>query len=96
MRFALTGGVWLHRHKIRNEPMESESFSRYIRAQNNVWIYASNITEFHYFDLEFANPTNCTVVQIIFPGNLEILDLAPLAGEPVQVDFHIPLKARRI
>src|SRR5204862_196766 len=21
MRFALTGGVWLHRHKIRNEPM---------------------------------------------------------------------------
>ena len=82
--------------EIRNEPMESESFSRYIRAQNNVWIYASNVTEFHFFDLEFANPTNCAVVQIIFPGNEEILDLAPLSGWPVKVDFQIPLKARRL
>ncbi len=82
--------------EIRNEPMESESFSRYIRGQSNLWIYASNITEFHYFDLEFANPTNCAVVQIIFPGDLEILDLAPLSGGPVKVEFQIPLKARRI
>ena len=82
--------------EIRNEPMESESFSNYIREQNNLWIYASNITEFHYFDLEFADPTNCAVVQIIFPGNLEIVDLAPLAGGPVKVNFQIPLKAQRI
>ncbi|HKS24392.1 MAG TPA: hypothetical protein VJZ76_16450 [Thermoanaerobaculia bacterium] len=81
--------------EIRNEPMESESFSSYIRGQNNLWIYASNITEFHYFDLQFDDPKNCVVVQIIYPGNLEILDLAPLAGGPVQVDFHIPLKAHK-
>lgn len=81
--------------EIRNEPMESESFSSYIRGQNNLWIYASNITEFHYFDLQFDDPKNCVVVQIIYPGNLEILDLAPLSGGPVTVNFQIPLKAQR-
>ena len=42
--------------EIRTEPMESYSFRGWIRRQNNLWIYASNITEFHYFDLEFADP----------------------------------------
>jgi hypothetical protein len=82
--------------EIRNEPMESESFRQWIRGQDNLWIYASNITEFHYFDLDFADPANAVVVQIIFPGNLQILDLAPLSGGPVQVDFQIPLRARRL
>ena len=82
--------------EIRTEPMESEGFRNWIRDQNNLWIYASNITEFHYFDLEFANPTNCVLLQIIFPGNVQLLDLAPVSGGPVKVDFHIPLKAERI
>jgi hypothetical protein len=82
--------------EIRNEPMESESFRESIRSQDNLWIYSSNITEFHYFDLEFADPKNCVVVQIIFPGDLQILDLAPLSGGPVRVDFQIPLKAQRL
>jgi hypothetical protein len=82
--------------EIRTEPMESETFSRWIRAQNNLWIYASNITEFHYFDLEFADPSNCVVLQIIFPGNAQLLDLAPLAGGPVKVKFEIPLKVERM
>ncbi|HEX8847845.1 MAG TPA: hypothetical protein VF791_24605 [Pyrinomonadaceae bacterium] len=78
---------------IRTEPMESESFSKWIRDQNNLWIYASNITQFHYFDLEFANPTNVVVVQIIHPDQPQLLDLAPLSGGPVKVKFEIPLKA---
>lgn len=82
--------------EIRTEPMEGEEFSRFIRGQNNLWIYSSNITEFHYFDLEFADTSNVVVVQIIFPCRLQILDLAPLAGGPVRVHFHIPLKAERI
>ena len=82
--------------EIRTEPMESDGFRNWIRDQNNLWIYASNITEFHYFDLEFANPTNCVLLQIIFPGYVQLLDLAPLSGGPVKVDFHIPLKAERI
>jgi len=82
--------------EIRTEPMESDGFRNWIRAQNNLWIYASNITEFHFFDLEFANPTNVVLLQIIFPGDVQLLDLAPLSGGPVKVDFHIPLKAERI
>ena len=75
--------------------MESDDFRNWIREQNNLWIYASNITEFHFFDLEFANPTNVVLLQIIFPGDVQLLDLAPLSGGPVKVDFHIPLKAER-
>ncbi len=81
---------------IRTEPMESDGFRNWIRDQKNLWIYASNITEFHFFDLEFANPVNVVLLQIIFPGDVQLLDLAPLAGGPVKVDFHIPLKAERI
>jgi hypothetical protein len=82
---------------IRTEPMESEGFASWIRTQNNLWIYSSNITEFHYFDLEFADPSNVVVVQIIYPGlTAEVLDLAPLRGAPVRVKFKIPLEAAKI
>jgi hypothetical protein len=81
---------------IRTEPMESGSFREWIRDQNNLWIYSSNITEFHYFDLDFANPSNVVLVQIIFPGKPQLLDLAPVSGGPVKVYFEIPLRAERI
>jgi hypothetical protein len=82
--------------EIRLEPMESETFSEWIRAQSNLWIYASNITQFHYFDLEFADPANVVIIQIIHPEQPQLLDLAPLGGGPVRVKFHIPLSAERI
>jgi len=82
--------------EIRSEPMESDSFREWIRSQNNLWIYASNITEFHYFDLEFADPSNVVVLQIIFPCQPQLLDLAPLGSGPVKVKFEIPLRAERI
>jgi len=78
---------------IRTEPMESGSFRSWIRDQNNLWIYCSNITEFHYFDLDFADPSNVVLLQIIFPGNPQLLDLAPISGGPVKVNFEIPLRA---
>jgi hypothetical protein len=81
---------------IRTEPMESEGFRQWIREQNNLWIYASNITQFHYFDLEFANPTNVVVIQIIHPDQPQLLDLEPLSGGPVKVKFEIPLRAERL
>ena len=81
--------------EIRTEPMESDGFRQWIRQQNNLWIYCSNITEFHYFNLDFADPRNVVLLQIIFPGEVQLLDLAPLSGGPVKVDFHIPLKAER-
>jgi len=81
---------------IRTEPMESETFAEWIRGRNNLWIYCSNITQFHYFDLEFANPSNVVLVQIIHPEQPQLLDLAPLAGGPVKVKFEIPLKAEKM
>ncbi|HXH39129.1 MAG TPA: hypothetical protein VNN08_10920, partial [Thermoanaerobaculia bacterium] len=81
---------------IRTEPMESDSFRAYIREQNNLWIYCSNITEFHYFDLDFADTSNVVVLQIIYPGQTQLVDLAPLAGGPVSMKFEIPLKAERL
>ena len=82
--------------EIRTEPMESDGFRNWIREQNNLWIYCSNITEFHYFDLEFADPSNVVLLQIIFPGQVQLMDLAPLSGGPVKVNFEIPLRAERI
>ncbi len=82
--------------EIRSEPMESDSFSSWIREQSNIWIYCSNITQFHYFDLEIANPTNVVLVQIIHPGQEQLLDLAPLSGGPVKASFEIPLTAKRL
>lgn len=81
---------------IREEPMESESFSEWIREQNNLWIYASNITQFHFFELDFADTSNVVLVQIIHPEQPQLLDLAPLGGGPVKVHFEIPLRAERI
>lgn len=81
---------------IRTEPMESTGFREWIRNQNNLWIYASNITEFHYFDLEFADPSNVVLLQIIFPCKLQLLDLAPLKGGPVKVRLEIPMTAERV
>jgi hypothetical protein len=82
---------------IRCEPMESDSFSEWIRAQDNVWIYASNITQFHYFDLEFLNPANVVILQIIHPCvSPELLDLAQLGGGAVKVKFEIPLRVERL
>jgi hypothetical protein len=81
---------------IRTEPMESAGFSDWIRSRNNLWIYCSNITEFHYFDLEFADPSNVVLLQIIFPCKPQLLDLAPLKGGPVKVRLEIPMTAERI
>ncbi|HEV7473439.1 MAG TPA: hypothetical protein VGN90_05270 [Pyrinomonadaceae bacterium] len=81
---------------IRTVPMESAGFRDWIHDQSNLWIYCSNITEFHYFDLEFANPSNVVLLQIIYPGRTQLLDLAPVSGGPVRVNFEIPLKAERI
>ena len=81
---------------IRTEPMESDNFRAWIREQNNLWIYSSNVTEFHYFDLEFGDTSNVVLLQIIFPGQVELLDLAALAGGPVKVNYEIPLRAARI
>ena len=41
-------------------------------------------------------PSNTVVLQIIFPGQTQLLDLAPVSGGPVRVKFEIPLRAERL
>jgi hypothetical protein len=36
------------------------------------------------------------LLQIIYPGQTQLLDLSPLSGGPVKVKFEIPLKAERM
>ncbi len=62
--------------------MESEGFRSGSANRTISGFTASNITEFHFFDLEFADPTNVVLLQIIFPGQVQLLDLAPLGGGP--------------
>ncbi|NQZ12620.1 MAG: hypothetical protein HRT35_36170 [Algicola sp.] len=80
--------------EIRTEPMESASFSQYIKQQNNLWIYASNITQFHFFNLELDDPSNVVILQIIHPEKPQLLDLAPMGGKPVKLNVEIPLSAQ--
>lgn len=81
---------------VRCEPMEASGFRDWIKHQTNLWIYCSNITQFHFFDLEFLDPSNVVLLQIIFPGQPQLLDLAPLAPSPVKVRFEIPMVAERM
>jgi len=82
--------------EIRTEPMESKSFSEYIRQQQNLWIYCSNITQFQFFELDFTDPSNVVLLQIIHPCKPQLLDLEPLSGGPVKVNFEIPIRAESI
>lgn len=82
--------------EIRTEPMESESFSDMIRNERNAWIYASNITQFHYFDLQFEDPANCVMLQIIHPEQPQLLDVSEYAGKRVKVKFQIPISVETL
>lgn len=89
--FELTKSILQGPLEIRTEPMESDSFSEMIRNQNNSWIYASNITQFHFFDLDFEDPSNCVMLQIIHPEQPQLLDISEYAGKRVRVKFQIPM-----
>lgn len=82
--------------EIRTEPMESESFSNMIKSKNNVWIYASNITQFHYFDLDFEDTSNVVALQIIHPEQPHLIDMAEYAPGPMRIKFEIPLRVERL
>jgi hypothetical protein len=82
--------------EIRTTPMESGDFAEMIRNDKNCWIYGSNITQFHWFDLEVNDPANMVCLQIIHPDQPQLLDLSEHAGHKVKVKFQIPLSVERI
>ncbi|MFT4587475.1 MAG: SAM-dependent methyltransferase [Candidatus Binatia bacterium] len=79
--------------EIRTEGIESESFGAFISGAENVWIFCSNIVEFVFSGLQFGHPSNAVMVSVVYPGQVELLDLAPFGDRPVEVHFKIPLEA---
>jgi SAM-dependent methyltransferase len=92
--FDLTKGlladVPLH---VRTESLDSDSFTGFIRETENVWMFCSNIVEFTFGGMRFDHPSNAVLVSIVYPGQIELLDLAPFRDRPVEVRLEIPLKA---
>lgn len=79
--------------EVRTEGIESRSFGDFIRYAENVWMFCSNIVEFTFSGLRFDHPANAAMVSLIYPGQVELLDLAPFENRPVEVRFETPLKA---
>lgn len=79
--------------QIRTEGIESQSFGDFARNEKNVWMFCSNIVEFTYGKLRFDHPGNAVMISLVYPGQVELLDLAPFDDNPTEVYFEIPLKA---
>jgi len=79
--------------QVRTEGIASASFGEFIRHEENLWMYCTNIVEFTFGGLRFDHPANVAIVSVVYPGQVELLDLAPFGDRPVQVQFEIPLKA---
>ena len=76
---------------IRTEPMEGENFAEMIRSKSNHWIYASNITQFHFFELEIMEPSNVVLLQI-HHEDAQLIDLGMYSGQAVKVKFEYPIR----
>ena len=79
--------------QVRTESIDSDSFTSFIRHSENVWMFCSNIVEFTFGGLRFDHPSNAALVSLVYPGQVELLDMAPFGDRPVEVRFEIPLKA---
>lgn len=78
---------------IRLDGIQSPGFLDYLRRERNLWIYASNIVEFTYSELQLDHPENAVLVSVVYPGQVQLLDLAPFGDRPVTVRYEIPLAA---
>jgi SAM-dependent methyltransferase len=79
--------------EVRLQGIQSPDFLEYLRHERNLWIYASNIVEFTYGRLRLDHPENGVIVSVVYPGQVQLLDLAPFGDRPVEVSYEIPLTA---
>ncbi len=79
----------------RTEPIEGENFKELISSKTQHWIYASNITQFHFFDLEILEPSNVVLLQI-HHEDAQLLDLAEYADNAIRVKFEYPIRIETI
>ena len=73
--------------------IKSEELAALLRERENLWIYASNIAEFTYSRFRLDHPGNAVLVSIIYPGQVDLLDLAPFGDRPVEARVEIPMTA---
>jgi SAM-dependent methyltransferase len=73
--------------------IESEEFAALLKERENLWIYASNIAEFTFSRFCIDHPRNAVLVSIIYPGQVDLLDLAPFGDRPVEARVEIPMTA---
>lgn len=73
--------------------IESEEFAALLKERENLWIYASNIAEFTFSRFRIDHPRNAVLVSIIYPGQVDLLDLAPFGDRPVEARVEIPMTA---
>src|SRR5262245_28366118 len=78
---------------VRLEGIQSPGFCEFLRQGRNLWIYPSNIVEFTYSRMRLDHPENTVMVSVVYPGQMQLLDLAPFGDRPVDVRFEIPLAA---
>ncbi len=76
--------------------IQSEEFAALLRERENLWIYASNIAEFTYSRFRIDHPRNAVLLSIIYPGQVDLLDLAPFADRPVEARVEIPMSASSV
>jgi SAM-dependent methyltransferase len=73
--------------------IQSEELAELLRERENLWIYASNVAEFTYSRFRIDHPRNAVLVSIIYPGQVDLLDLAPFGDRPVEARVEIPMTA---
>ena len=81
---------------VRTEGMESASFKDFVRGRTDFWLYCSNIFEFVFFDLRITRPENVVALSIIYPGQVDLLDLHTFRDYPVDLKCEIPMQVKRI
>lgn len=78
---------------VRLEGIQSPDFCEFLQHGRNLWIYSSNIVEFTYSRMRLDHPENAVIVSVVYPGQVQLLDLAPFGDRPVEVRYEIPLAA---
>lgn len=93
-RFALTRRL-LTEVPLESRVMgiESEELAELLRERENLWIYSSNIAEFTFSRFRIDHPGNAVLASIVFPGQVDLLDLAPFGDRPVEARVEIPMTA---
>jgi SAM-dependent methyltransferase len=82
--------------ETRVESIDGDAFAELLREGHDIWLFCSNIAEFTRSQLRFDHPGNAVVTAVIYPGQVDILDLAPFGDRPVMVDCAIPMQAAAI